>query len=92
MSESIQGGLNSWLAENWKLLLVVALVISWGARIEGRTDDRYTGAQAMEDKTALAMMLEIRLDKMSHELAQVKADTAYLRGRFEAIAEIEGEQ
>lgn len=87
-----QRGVNLWLAENWKLLMVVFLVIGWGARIEGRTDDRYTGAQAMEDKVALAEMLEIRLDSMARELAEVKSDTAYLRGRFEALAELEGEE
>lgn len=80
----IQRGLNLWLSENWKLLVVLALVISWGARIEGRTEDRYTGAQAKEDKTALIIMLEGRLDDMALELSKVRADTAYLRGRYEA--------
>jgi len=87
----LQRGWNAWLSENWKLITVLAIVITWGARIEGRTDDRYTGAQALEDKAALAEMLEIRLDDMAHELADVKADTAYLRGRYESLP-VEGDQ
>lgn len=85
MSENgarIQRGVNLWLTENWKLLVVAALVIAWGARIEGRTQDRYTSTQAEADDRALIIFLDQRLDSMHEDIVDLKEDVAFIKGQY----------
>lgn len=84
MSENgakFQKQFNMWLKENWLMLVTLAIVIGWGVRIEGRTDDRYTATQAEVEKAALMLIIKDELIPLREDITDIKEDVAYLRGQ-----------
>lgn len=71
-----QLGLNLWLAENWKILVVCCAVIAYGWRMETRSGDRYTGTQAEKEIGALFDAVAV----MQVDIVDIKEDVAFLRG------------
>ena len=63
------------------ILLMLASMLIWGIRLEGRVDRAQSREEALEDKLNILTAIQSELAPIASDLAEVKEDVAFLRGQ-----------